>query len=105
MAGNAGFARDCRAGYILSTILTGDENMSRFRRIEYIKHEGCSSDGTGGTPIPMVAIYDSKRINEKQARAFIQCDCESPYLMLIHKYHYDNLLQPAVAEAKKRPIK
>ena len=80
--------------------------MSRYRKIEYVKCIGCHHDENnelvGGQEIPMVAMYDSERISEMTVKENIQLDLETPYLMLIPKVHYDNILKPAVEEAKKR---
>ena len=80
--------------------------MSRYRKIEYIKCIGCHHDEnnelTGGQEIPMVAMFDSERISEMTVQENIQLDLETPYLMLIPKVHYDNILKPAVEEAKNR---
>lgn len=80
--------------------------MSRYRRIDYTKFIGCHHDDagelTGGTPVEMVAMYDSEHISEQQANECIQLDMETPYLMLIPKRHYENILKPAVEEAKQR---
>ena len=79
--------------------------MSRYRKIEYVKCIGCHHDDnnelTGGTEIPMVAMYDSERISEMTVKECIQLDQETPYLMLITKAQYDNILKPAVDEVKR----
>jgi uncharacterized protein with LGFP repeats len=78
--------------------------MSRFKRIEYIKVHGIEKDEHGkfvDREIPMVALYDSEHVTEEQANKMLRADEESPYLMLVHQVHYDNILQPAVSEAKK----
>ena len=80
--------------------------MSRYRKIEYIKCVGCHHDEndelTGGTEIPMVALYDSERISDMTVRENIQLDLQTPYLMIIPKVHYDNILKPAFEEGKNK---
>ncbi len=79
--------------------------MSRFKKIEYIKVDGIEKDENGklvDREIPMVAMYDSEHVTEEQANEMLRADKESPYLMLVYKVHYDNILQPAVNEAKER---
>lgn len=78
--------------------------MSRFKKIEYIKVHGIEKDEHGkfvDHEIPMVAMYDSKHVTEEQANKMLRADEESPYLMLVHQVHYDNILQPAVKEARE----
>lgn len=80
--------------------------MSRYRKIEYIQCVGCHHDEnnelTGGQEIPMVALYDSEHISEMAVREHIELDLQTPHLMIIPKVHYDNILKPAVEEAKNR---
>ncbi len=78
--------------------------MSRFKKIEYIKVDGIEKDENGkliDRETPMVAMYDSEHVTEEQANEMLRANKESPYLMLVHKVHYDNILQPAVNEAKE----
>jgi hypothetical protein len=78
--------------------------MNRFKKIEYIKVDGIEKDENGkliDREIPMVAMYDSEHVTEEQANEMLRANKESPYLMLVHKVHYDNILQPAVNEAKE----
>ena len=79
--------------------------MSRYRKIEYVKCVGCHHDEngelTGGTEVPMVAMYDAERISEMTVKENIQLDLETPYLMLITKTQYENILKPAVDELKR----
>ena len=76
--------------------------MSRFKKIEYVKFIGCHHDDegelTGGTPIEMVAMYDSNFLSEQEAKQLIKSYEENKYLMIILKCHYDNILVPAVNE-------
>lgn len=76
--------------------------MSRYKTIEYIKCIGCHHDEndelTGGTEIPMVALFDSEHIDEKTARECIELDAETPYLMIMPQVHYDNILKPVFQE-------
>jgi hypothetical protein len=49
----------------------------------------------------MIALFDSERISEEHVQECIQLDMETPHLMLINKKHYDNVLKPAVDEARR----
>ena len=77
----------------------------RYKRVDYTKYIGCHHDEndelTGGIPIEMVAMYDSENITDEEVQRCIQTDEETPYLMLIRKVHYDNVLKPAVEAAKQ----
>ena len=79
--------------------------MNRYKRIDYTKYIGCHHDDNddlvGGIPLEMVALYDSQHVSDEQARELIERDEESSHLMIIRKKHYDNILKPAVAEAKR----
>jgi hypothetical protein len=79
--------------------------MSRYKCIEYTKYIGChhgdNDELTGGTPVEMIALFDSERISEEHVQECIQLDMETPHLMLINKKHYDNVLKPAVDEARR----
>lgn len=78
----------------------------RYKKIEYTKFLGCHHDDdgelTGGTPIEMVAMYDSNFLSEQEAQQLIKADEENKYLMIILKSHYDNILLPAVKETVKK---
>lgn len=79
--------------------------MSKYKRTEYIKCIGCHHDDsdelTGGIEIPMIAMYDSEMMSPEAVRECIETDTETPYLMLMTKKHFDNILQPAVEEIKR----
>jgi hypothetical protein len=78
----------------------------RYKKIEYTKCIGCHHDDngelTGGTPIEMVAMYDSHFLSEQEAQQLIKADEENKYLMIVLKCHYDNILLPAVKETTQK---
>lgn len=85
--------------------------MNRFKRINFTKHIGCHHDDegnlVGGIPMNMVALYDSEKVTEEEAKQFIESGTENNFFMVISQVHYDAILRPAVDEAimkSKEPI-
>ena len=85
--------------------------MNRFKRIDFTKHIGCHHDENdnlvGGIPMNMVALYDSEKVTEEEAKRYIQEGIETNYFMVISQVHYDTILRPAMDEAivkSKEPV-
>jgi hypothetical protein len=66
----------------------------RYKKIEY-------NETVDNKTVPMVAVYDSEWFDDMHAIRMLRSKEESPYMMKMCKTHYDNLLAPALKEAKK----